>query len=313
MFLALVLAAGPAVELHALRAGLLSDDGRPLGYADDVRLVARGWPTQTLMRATHESTTIDFEAFVDVSRDGTFVEVEAKRDVVLSVPDGWTVVLREKAKVPLLGRLSEGLRVGFFSRSSVVVPVATVPDVERPVPEASWPKATCVVQALHARADARSARWKPSSVVFDVFLGPMDAAGWAPAFALGEVVRVHGFAHKTDVVCDVGTGGGLELTGMGGARDGSILAQEGTVPAGTKVFWSKTATDPFATLKVPTRGLRDEKGLWRFPHLRSGRGEVSLRDVVVKVEVALAPMQQHGVGSSLVSPQDWPRLRATGK
>lgn len=304
---ALVLAAAPSpVELHAIRAGLLSDQASPIGSLDDGVLVERKWVTQTLLFARHDNPGITLDAYVDVSRDGTFVEAVAKADVTLSATKGWTVVLEKGAAVPVMGHFAEGLRIGFLERSNMVVPAATIPDIAKPVPEANLPEAKCWVRALHAAADVRSARWEPSTVGFTVHLGEAAASGWAPAYADGEVTRVHGFARAADVLCDAGVGGGLGLSGFGGASDGVLTARSATLPVGTQLFWSDSAPTPFATLRQPVTGLRSKTG-WRILIIQ-GETRVVLNGVTVKADVTLGPEEQHGVGGAVIRRADWPRL-----
>ncbi|MBM4777495.1 MAG: hypothetical protein GQE15_07300, partial [Archangiaceae bacterium] len=95
MLLALVLTAAP-VELHVLSAGLLAPSTKtPVGALSDVSIDAKKWLSPTLMKAHHESKTVELEALVDLDRDGTYVEALANRDVALAGTGPWTVVLKK--------------------------------------------------------------------------------------------------------------------------------------------------------------------------------------------------------------------------
>ncbi|MBL8921359.1 MAG: hypothetical protein JNJ54_21040 [Myxococcaceae bacterium] len=314
MLLALLLAATPSapVELQVVSAGLLAPMTRtPVGSMRDVPISAVRWLSPTVLSARHESATIQLEALLDLSRDGTAVEALATRATTLSGTGAWTAVLKEQARVPLLGRLADGLRIGFLPDQLTPLAMATVPDEERPVPAAAGPAERCVVRALHARAERSAPRWDLPSSTATVHRGP-SKGGWASAWAEGSAVIIHGFVHEDDVDCHAGAGGGLGLSGVGtGASDGVVNARAATLPAGTKLFASPKELTPFATLKTATRGLLLDDGTWRLDHVKSGAGEVSLRGVFVAREtpLTLEPARSHGVGSVVSRPSDWPRLR----
>jgi hypothetical protein len=314
MLLALVLAAAPSspVDLHALSAGLLAPSTKtPVGVLDDVPITPVRWLAPTLLRARHESDAVRLDALIDVSRDGTAVEARARRAVTLGGVGVWTVVLKEGTRVPLLGRVADGLRVGFLEDQLAPFTAATVPDEERAVPPIGGPVERCLVRVLHAKADRAAARWNVPSFAATVHRGA-SKDGWASAWAETSAVVVHGFVHDDDVACDVGAGGGLGLSGVGaGATDGVVRARAATLPAGTKLFSSAKELEPFATLKKATRGLLLDDGAWRIDHVKSGAGEVHLRNVFVgrDTPLTLEPPQGHGVGSVARQTTTWPRLR----
>jgi len=313
MLLALLLAAAPSpVELHALSAGLLAPETKkPVGAVDDVPLTATRWRSQTVFRARHQSKTVELEAWVDLSREGTYVEAVASRDVALSAGGPWTVVLKRGAKVPLLGRVADGLRVGFLPRHRMALPAATVPDEARSIPSAAGPVEPCLVRALHARPDASSAKWGTPSSAWTVHRGASTKAGWAPAWAESEVTIVHGFVRDADVVCDEGPGSGLGLSGTGaGSGDGMVVAREVTLPAGSKLFSSPAASTPIATLKVAVRALVLDDGTVRTDPLESGAGSVRFSNVVLAKDVVLPMLdaRPYGVGSTMLQLDGWPRL-----
>lgn len=315
MLLALVLAATPSspVELHAVAAGLLAPATRtPVGSLHDVPISAVRWLSPTVLSARHESPTIQLEALIDLSREGTAVEAIATRAITLGGTGAWTVVLKEKSHVPLLGRQADGLRVGFLPDQPTPLPMATVPDEVRPVPATTGAVERCLVRALHAKPDRSAPRWSLPSFATSVHRGPTNTDGWASAWAEGSAVVVHGFVQEHDVDCDAGAGGGLGLLGVGaGASDGVVNARAATLPAGTKLFASPKDATPFATLKTATRGLLLDDGAWRFDHVKSGAGEVHLRGVFVARDtpLTLEAAQGHGVGSVVNHFPDWPRLR----
>jgi hypothetical protein len=313
MLLALLLAAAPApVELHVLSAGLLAPETKqPVGAMDDVPVTAVKWVSSTLFKARHESSSVELEALLDLSRDGTFVEVIASRDVALSGAGLWVVVLKRGAKVPLLGRVGDGLRVGFLPQHLMVTNAATVSDEGRQVPPATGPAETCVVRAMYARPEAGAAKWETPSFAWTIHRGPSSKAGWSPAWADGQVTIVHGFVRDSDVECNVGSGGGLGMSGMGsGGSDGLVVAEEGTLPAGTKLFTSARDTAPFATLRVPLRALRLEDGTWRTDPLKSRSGSVRFTNVVLAKDavVTTKKAKTHGIGGSMMRQPEWPHL-----
>ncbi|MDP1922778.1 MAG: hypothetical protein Q8L14_41430 [Myxococcales bacterium] len=314
MLLALLLAAAPApVELHVLSAGLLAPETKqPVGAMDDVFVTPVKWVSPTLFKARHESSTVELEALLDLSREGTFLEAIASRDVALSGTGQWLVVLKRGAKVPLLGRLADGLRVGFLPQHLMVTSVATVPDEGRQVPPATGPAETCVVRAMYARPEAGAAKWETPSVAWTMHRGPSSKTGWAQAWADGQVTIVHGFVRDSDVECDVGSGGGLGLSGVGGGSgDGFVVAEEATLPAGTTLFTSARDAKPFATLRAPIRALRLGDGTWRTDPIKSGTGWVRFSTVVLAkgAVVTTKKAQTHGIGSSVMHQPDWPHLR----
>lgn len=311
MLLALVLTAAP-VELHVVSAGLLAPSTKtPVGALSDVTIDAKKWLSPTLMRAHHESKTVELEALVDLDRDGTYVEALANRDVALAGTGPWTVVLKKGARIPLVGRVADGLRIGFLKEHFAVTQTATVPDADRPIPLATGPAETCVVRAMHAKADPQSPRWEATSFAYTIHRGT-PKSGWAPAWAEGGALIVHGFVKDEDVECEVGSGGGLGLSGLGTASgDGSVQAQEAMLPAGTKLFASEREVEPFATLRAPVRGLKLDDGTWRIDHVKSGGGEVRFVNVVIgkDTRVTLEPKKTHGVGSTRTEKPDWPHFK----
>lgn len=311
MLLALVLTAAP-VELHVLSAGLLAPSTKtPVGALSDVSIDAKKWLSPTLMKAHHESKTVELEALVDLDRDGTYVEALANRDVALAGTGPWTVVLKKSARIPLVGRVADGLRIAFLPEHFAVTPTATVPDAERPIPLAAGPAETCVVRAMHAKADPKSPRWEATSFAYTIHRGT-PKSGWAPAWAEGGTLIVHGFVKDEDVECEVGSGGGLGMTGLGTASgDGSVQAQEAMLPAGTKLFASEREVEPFATLRAPVRGLKLDDGTWRIDHVKSGDGEVRFVNVVIgkDTRVTLEAKKTHGVGSTRSEKPEWPHFK----
>ncbi|MDP3506168.1 MAG: hypothetical protein Q8S33_37865 [Myxococcales bacterium] len=327
MLLALLLAAAPApVELHVLSAGLLAPETkRPLGAMEDVFVTPVKWVSPTLFKARHESSTVELEALLDLSREGTFVEAVPSRDVMLSGTGAWVVVLKRGAKVPLLGRLADGLRIGFLPQHLMVTSSATVPDEVRSVPPATGEdkapggdvvgratQQTCVVRAMYARPEAGAAKWQTSSFAWTIHRGASSKTGWAAAWADGQVAIVHGFVRDSDVDCEVGSGGGLGLSGVGGGSgDGFVIAEEATLPAGTTLFTSARDASPFATLRAPIRALRLEDGTWRTDLIKSGPGWVRFSNVALAkgTVVMTKKAQTHGVGSSVMHQPEWPHLR----
>lgn len=311
MLLALVLTAAP-VELHVLSAGLLAPSTKtPVGALSDVTIDAKKWLSPTLMKAHHESKTVELEALVDLERDGTYVEALANRDVGLAGTGPWTVVLKKGSRIPLVGRVADGLRIAFLQEHFAVTPTATIPDADRPIPLAAGPAETCVVRAMHAKADPKSPRWEATSFAYTIHRGK-PSEGWAPAWADGSTLIVHGFVKDEDVVCDVGSGGGFGMKGMGtGSGDGSLQAQEAMLPAGTKLFASEREVEPFATLRAPVRGLKLDDGTWRIDHVKSGEGEVRFVNVIIgkDTRVTLEAKKTHGVGSTRTEKPDWPRFK----
>ncbi|MBL8939948.1 MAG: hypothetical protein JNM69_35665 [Archangium sp.] len=311
MLLALVLTAAP-VELHVLSAGLLAPSTKtPVGAASDVTIDAKKWLSPTLMKAHHESTTVVLEALVDLDRDGTYVEALANRDVALAGTGPWTVVLKKGSRIPLVARVADGLRIAFLPEHFAVTQTATVPDADRPLPLAAGPAESCVVRAMHAKADPKSPRWEATSFAYTIHRGT-PKSGWAPAWAEGGTLIVHGFVKDEDVECEVGSGGGLGLTGLGTASgDGSLQAQEAMLPAGTKLFASEREVEPFATLRAPVRGLKLDDGTWRIDHVKSGEGEVRFINVVIgkDTRVTLEAKKTHGVGSTRSEKPEWPHFK----
>jgi len=47
------------------------------------------WVSSTLFQARHESPTVELEALLDLSREGTFLEAIASRDVTPARGCGW--------------------------------------------------------------------------------------------------------------------------------------------------------------------------------------------------------------------------------
>lgn len=314
MILALVLAAAPMapVELHALSAGLLAPTTKnPVGALRDVPFTAVRWLSPTLVRVRHDSATVELEALIDLSRDGTYVELETKRSLALS-GSPWTLVLREGARVPLLGRVGDGLRLGFLPTDFPVVTSATLPDVERPVPPATAPVEKCVVHAIYAKADKAAPRWEIGSKIPYAHRGA-SKDGWAPAWVDSGTLIVHGFVHDRDVNCrEEEFIGELGLTGVStGMGDGQVEAQAAVLPAGTKLFATTKEVEPFATLKLPARGLLLKDGTWRIADVKSGAGEVRFTNVFVgrDTPLALEKLATHGVGSSIDSRPTWPRFK----
>lgn len=314
MLLALLLTAAPApVDLHVLSAGLLAPETKqPVGAMDDVFVTPVKWVSSTLFKARHESASVELEALLDLSRDGTFLEAVATRDVALAGTGLWVVVLKRGAKVPLLGRLADGLRLGFLPQHLMVTNAATVPDESRPIPPATGPAETCVVRAMYARPEAGAAKWETPSFAWTIHRGPSSKAGWATAWADGQVTIVHGFVRDSDVECDVGSGGGLGMAGFGGGSgDGFVVAEEATLPAGTKLFTSSRDAAPFATLKTAIRALHLKDGTWRTDPIKSGAGWVRFSNVVLAKDavVVLKKAETHGVGGSVMHQPDWPHLK----
>ncbi len=312
MLLPLLLAAAP-VDLNVLGAGILAPSSKtPIGAMVDLSIVPQAWTSPTVMRFTHESAQVKLDGVIDLSREGTYVEASATRNVVLTSTGQWLVVLKRGAKVPLVGRAPDGLRIGFQVEDSAVVPFATVPDDDEvAAPVAAGPEEKCAVSTVHARADLHAPKWKLPSFATSVHRGP-SSGGWAPAWVDGPSTIVHGFVHDADVQCDVGTGGGLGLSGIGGSSgDGIVDAREGLVPAGTVLFAGADEREQVAVLKAPARGLLLESGAWYFGHLKSGSGELRLSNVFVgkKTVVELEPSRRHGVGGSSVAKKNWPRLK----
>lgn len=312
MLLSLLLAAAP-VDLHVLGAGLVSPTTKvPIGAMSDVTIVPLAWTTPTTLKLSHDTAQVTLEAVIDLSREGTFVEAIAQRAVRLVGTGEWVVVLKRGATVPLVGRTPEGLRVGFQLEDTSVVAFATVPDDERgPPPPASGPAESCLVTTLHSRADQRSPKWKLPSFSTTVHRGP-SKSGWAAAWVETSTTIVHGFVRDADVLCDVGSGGGLGLAGVGtSSGDGLIEAQAATVPVGAKFFASEAETEWVATLKAPARGLKLKNGSWRLEHLKSGSGELRLSNVFLghATVVQLEPVKQHGVGGSSLHKPEWPKLK----
>lgn len=295
-----------------LSAGLLAPATKtPVGAVDDVTITSVRWLAPTLLKARHESEAVRVEALIDLSRDGTAVEVVARKAITLSGTGAWTFVLKEGAHVPLLGKVADGLRVGFLEDQRAPLVAGTVPDVERPLPPTTGPVEPCFVRALYAKAEPGAPRWEAPSSAAAVHRGA-STGGWASAWADGFGVVIHGFVRDEDVQCDADWDGALALTGVGaGAADGVVTARAARLPAGTRLFASPKDLEPIATLKAPTRGLLLEDGSWRIDHVQSGSGEVRFRNVFVgrDTPLALEPRRAHGVGSVVQRPHDWPRLR----
>lgn len=312
MLLPLLLAAAP-LDLHVLGAGVGAPSSKtPIGAIFDVSIVPKSWTSPTVMRFTHESAQVTLDGVIDLSREGTYVEATAARNVVLGGTGQWLVVLKRGAKVPLVGRTAEGLRIGFQTEDSAVVPFATVPDEDKGAPPpASGPEEKCLVSTVHARADLHSPKWKLPSFATTVHRGP-SKSGWAPAWVDGTSTIVHGFVRDADVTCDVGSGGGFGMGGIGSSSgDGMVEAQEGLVPAGAVLFAGEDELEQVAVLKAPARGLKLKSGAWYFGHLQSGKGELRLSNVFVakKTVVELQPSRTHGVGGTSVTKLNWPRLK----
>lgn len=311
MLLALLLAAAP-VELSVEAAGLMAPSGNQvIGSLTDVTVTAESWASSTVFLARHQSAAIDLTAKVDLAKEGTFVSAIAKTDLTLSGTGAWLVVLRKGASVPLVGHVGEGLRIGFLKEQQALMPYATIPDQAKAVPPAEGPVEECLVTAIHARKDPAAPVWKPPSFSTTIHRGA-SVDGWAPAWSESTELIVHGFVRDAEVKCDVGSGGGLGLTGLGtSSGDGFLEAQAAVLPAGTRLFASETDTQPFATLKTKVEALKLKDGTWRINAFKSGKGWVRFSNIVIgkEVRVTLGPLTTHGVGSSGARHDDWPRFK----
>lgn len=309
MLLALLLSAAP-VELVALDAALLSSNGTVVGSVDDLTLTPLTWANPTLLRARHSGPRVDVEAFIDVSRDGTFVEAHLTKEVAVTTEPGWRIVLKQGARVPLLGRLSDGLRLGFREHDAMVVKAVTVPDQPLPIPvsEKSVDDG-CAAMVLYRTADLGAPRWAPSSAQWTLERGQKTGA-WYPAWADGALARVFGFVHERDVHCGQGLGGGFGVSGLGTTgSDGLLSAQAVTLPAGTKLYARADLTEVVATLKQPTAALRLTDGSLRTDPVSSGRGSVRFVRVFASLKgLELGPLEGHGSGRHFRTNPDWPRL-----
>lgn len=309
MLLALLLSAAP-IELVALDAALLSSNGSVVGTLEDLALTPMTWATPTLLRARHSGSRVEFEGFVDVSREGTLVEARIAKDLAVTTEPGWRIVLKAGAAVPLLGRLSDGLRLGFRPNDAMVVKVVTVPETPAPLPTMEKPVDDgCTAMALYRSADLGAPRWAPSSAQWDLVRSAKVGA-WFPAYAEGGLARVYGFVHERDVHCGLGMGGGFGISGMGSScGDGSLSARAVTLPASTRLFARADLTEQVATLKQPTPALVLEDGSLRTELIRSGPGEVRFVRVFASMKgLEPGPLTSHGVGRQRRHEPDWPRL-----
>jgi hypothetical protein len=311
LLLPLLIAAAP-VDVHLRSAALLGPTTeQPVGWAESLPVSVSAWKGPTLLRVRHDGRAVSFEAFVDLTRDGTQVEARVRHPVRVSGVGDWVLVLKGGATVPLLGRAPEGLRVGFLPEQLIPFAAVTLPEVALPVPPTKNAPLKCAVAALSVRADdaAPSLTVEPSA--WTAHRSGPDTKGFTPVHLENTTATLHGFVRPSALRCDEVGAGGLGLSGLGtGAGDGTIEAEAAVLPAGTRLFAAPVDSAFFARLKKPTAAFTVDGRAWRLDPLSSGSATVQLTRVFLAPDVH-PPRERrrpHGIGSSTSRHPNWPRL-----
>lgn len=259
----LLLMGAPAAaqSLHVIRAPL-SVDGDDVGelWGAPVRLA--GWEDDRRPLVRYADRDVRMRAAIDLAADRSYVVAGVGRAVTLRTDAPFRIEMRPSSWAPLAGRAPNGLRIllpeGLPAREAVLGPSRAVPSGAEPPAEAfshagAPPSfdASCGTLALRARPRADAATWTVDGSRGAVHAGPQrDGFTRARFFVDGFVV--HGWIEGALPTCEPVIQGASFGTGCGDGYGQGIVV---TLPAGTDLYASETATRPFATLRRAMVGI----------------------------------------------------------
>jgi hypothetical protein len=311
----LVLAAAP-VEVHLRAAALLGPTTRaPVGWAEATPVQVMEWSSPTMLKVRHDSAAVTFEALIDLSHAATEVEVRLRERVQVAGGDGWRVVLKAGASVPLVGHGPEGLRLAFLPEMGMPFETVTLPPDTPPMrPRPRLAKNAlidCVVPALHLAPNPTAPFVALATSTWTVHRTGPDVDGFSPVLLENTIAEVAGFAQVSSLRCGASNSNGLGLAGTGaGAADGSLEAEAAVLPAMTRLLEAADGA-VVATVKRKTGALGLPDGTWRLDPLPHAGGTVQFTRVVLEAGLtpSRAPRRLHGIGRTTSLRGDWPRPR----
>lgn len=247
--------------------GNLSADGVVVGQLYGGRVTPTSWASDTAPRVAYTDDVVSMEAELSLTDRDTYVSVGVGRAATVQNGSPFRIEMRALSWAPLLGRAGGGVRValppGLPASSGVLSRAVDAPSgADRPssaFQHAGPPPAfdpACGALTIRPRPDARAPAWTTPGSAEWIQLGP-ERGGFTRAQVFVDGFVVHGWLQGAMPSCE----GTIRLGDIGTAcGDGFGTGIVVTLPAGTELYASRTASTPFGRLRADAIGVEPLHG-----------------------------------------------------
>lgn len=241
------------------------DGEHEVGWLRGGPSVITGWPQADHVELHFEDEIVSFDARVDLGASDTALLATPAQAVTLEPARAFRVEMLVGTFARVTSRDAVGrLRVRLpdtLPHRTASMPMGspaahpTGPEILEVPDDASW-ESICRPTRVFSRPSSGASVWVVDGPSTRAQVGPARH-GFRPVRVWIDGYVVHGFLDRA-LPTDVGCGGGSFGTSCGGGF--SSVRTRITLPAGTALFGSPSATERFATLRAPHLATMIERG-----------------------------------------------------